>query len=384
MHRSGRYNRVMKRLYWTQPDTLEMDVDVVSVDEQAVTTDPILFHPDEGGQPADLGTIGPASVINVEVLDGRVVHRLDRPVASGRYFARVDRQRRIHTAGHHTAQHIISGLAERRFGLQTTSVHIGLERCTVDFDQKVDWDILTGLEHDVMDVIRLNVPVETTFDEAQVRTREDLKPIAGDVIRVVKIGAYDASACCGAHVGSTGQIGLVRLCDMDSKKQGVRIFFLAGAAALEYTQAETSVLRELRKVASCSTAELPVLYEKALAQAKELAKQIDGLWAQRLPDLAAAAEVVEVDSSRVGIQVTEFPVSLAGKLAGMIANRAGAGIAISGTRIAINATTLDAGALLKRIQAATGGKGGGSPHAANGSLGRAVTAGELVTILKAT
>lgn len=361
---------------------MEADVGVEVVEEQAVTTDPILFHPDEGGQPADLGTIGPAAVLNVEVVDGRIVHRLDQSLAAGTYHARVDRERRTHTAGHHTAQHIISGLAEQRFGLQTTSVHIGLERCTVDFDRKVDWDILTALEREVMEVVSLNLPVETTFDEMEVRTRDDLKPIAGDVIRVVKIGEYDASACCGAHVGSTGQIGLVRLCDIESKKQGTRVFFLAGTKALAYTQAETVVLRDLRKVASCSTPELPVLYEKALAQAKELAKQIDGLWMQRLPDLAASAEIVEISSSRIGVQVLDIPESLVMKLAGMIANSAGAGIAVSGTRMAINATTLDAGALLKRIQATTGGKGGGSPKAANGNLGRTVTAEELITILK--
>ena len=51
----------MKRLYWTQPDTFETEVEVAVVDDRAVTIDPILFHPDEGGQPADLGTIGDAS-----------------------------------------------------------------------------------------------------------------------------------------------------------------------------------------------------------------------------------------------------------------------------------------------------------------------------------
>jgi len=373
----------MKRLYWTQPDTLEAEVAVAVVEDCAVTIDPILFHPDEGGQPADLGTIGDANVLDVEIVDGRIVHRLDQPLSAGRYTARVDRQRRQHTAQHHTAQHIISGLAEEQFGLKTIGVHIGLQRCTVDFDRKIEWDTITALERAALEVVTRNLPVETAFDATGVRSRDDLKAVEADVIRVVKIAGCDKSACCGAHVGATGQIGLIRLCDIESKKQGTRVTFLAGAAALEYSQAETSVLRDLRKVASCATPELLAIFEKALGQAKELAKEVDQLWSQRLPDLAASAEVVEVESSKVGIQIVGIPEALVAKLAALIAQAtAGAGIAISGTRIAIHAETLDAGALLRTIQAVAGGKGGGSPKAANGRLERALTAGELAAILK--
>lgn len=364
----------MKRLYWTEPDTFEAEVDVAIVDDRTVTIDPILFHPDEGGQPADLGAIGAANVLNVEIVAGRIVHRLDKPLAAGKHVARVDQQRRQHTAGHHTAQHIISGLAEKRFGLKTTSVHIGLERCTVDFDRKIEWDTVVTLERAAMEVVMCDLPVETAFNETDVRSRDDLKAVESDVIRVVKIGDCDKSACCGAHVGTTGQIGAIRLCDIESKKQGTRVFFLAGAKALEYAQTETSVLRELRKLASCSTPELPAIFEKTLSQAKELAKEVDQLWSQMLPDLASSAEVVDVESSKVGIQIAGIPESLVAKLAGMIAKAtAGVGIVVSGTRIGISSATLGAGDLLKRIQATVGGKGGGSPKAANGSLDRATT-----------
>ena len=374
----------MKRLYWMQPDTFEAEVDVTVVDDGAVTVDPILFHPDEGGQPADLGTIGPATVLNVELVDGQIVHRLDRPLAAGKHIARVDGERRRHTAGHHTAQHIISGIAEQQFGLATTGVHIGLERCTVDFDRKIEWDTVTALERATMEVVMRDLPVETTFGATDARVRGDLGAVAPGALRIVKIGDCDASACCGAHVSATGQIGLVRLCDIESKKQGTRVTFLAGAKALAYTQAETNVLRALRKVASCATPELPAIFEKALGQAKALAKDLERLWSQRLPDLAASARIVEVDSARVGVLVAEIPETLVAKLAAMIAKAAGgAGIAVSGTRIAISSETVNAGELLKRIHAEVGGKGGGSPRAANGSLGEAITSDALVAIVKA-
>ncbi|HPY51943.1 MAG TPA: hypothetical protein PLO68_18895, partial [Sedimentisphaerales bacterium] len=141
--------------------------------------------------------------------------------------------------------------------------------------------------------------------------------------------------------------------------------------------------RELRKAASCSTGELLATFKKAQAQARDLTKEVARLWTQMLPGLAASAQVLGVQSSKVGVQVAEIPPQLVAKLAGLIAEATeGTGIAVSGTRIAISSRTLDAAALLKTIQNATGGKGGGSPGSANGNLGRAVTADEILNVLK--
>lgn len=373
----------MKRWYWTNPEVLEAEVEVTAVDGESVTTEPVLFHPDEGGQPPDAGTIGEAKVVGVEVVDGQIVHWLDRALRDGRYVARVDRQRREHTAGHHTAQHILSGIAQRRFGLRTTGVHIGPERGTVDFDRKVEWETVAALEREVMEVVRRDVAVETRFDDTEVRVREGLSPIEAEVVRVVKIGEWNRSACCGAHVGRTGQIGTVRLVDLESKKDGTRVTFVAGAKAVEYSQQETEVLRALRKVASCSTAELPSIFEKALGEARELGREVSRLWSQMLPGLAASAEVIETSDARIGVQVGEIPSQFLAKVAGMIAERiGGVGVAVGGVRIAVSSRTIDAGELLEKIQRAAGGRGGGSPKVANGSLERSVSTEELVTILK--
>ncbi|MHC4244102.1 MAG: alanyl-tRNA editing protein, partial [Planctomycetota bacterium] len=347
-----------------------------------VTTDPVIFHPDEGGQPADTGTIDKANVKNVEIIDGRIVHTLDKPLVDGKYIARLNKQYRLYTATQHTAQHIISGIAEKQFGLETTGVHIGFERCTVDFDKKIDWQTVKQIEKLSMEVITHNIPVETVFNDKDVRIRSNSKEIESDTIRVVKIGDYDKSACCGAHLKSAGQIGIIRLFDIESKKQGVRIFFLAGTKALEHSQIETSILRELRKSAGCSSSELQTIFEKALNHSKESAKEIQRLWSRMLPDIAKSATVTEVESTKFGIQVTDIPRQLITKLAGMMAETfEGGGIVVSDTSIAISSKNINANDLLRKIQDAIGGKGGGSPKAANGKLSRTITTDELIEIL---
>lgn len=372
----------MKRLYWTNPELFETEVEVKTISECKVTTEPILFHPDEGGQPPDIGTIEKANVKNVEIINGQIVHTIDKPLGDGKYIARLNKRHRLYTATQHTAQHIISGIAEKQFSLGTTGVHIGFERCTVDFDKKIDWQTVKNIEQQSMEVITLNIPVETVFNDADVRIRSNSKEIESDTIRVVKIGEYDKSACCGAHLKSTGQIGIIRIFDIESKKQGVRIFFLAGTKALEHSQTETSILRELRKSAGCSSSELLIIFEKALSHSKESSKEINRLWSRMLPDIAQSAKVIEVESKKIGIQVIDIPRQLITKLAGMMAETFdGAGIVISDTNIAISSKYINANDLLKKIQDTIGGKGGGSPKAANGKLSRTVTTDELISIL---
>jgi len=373
----------MKRLYWTNPDAYEVEVEVKSIGKCTVTIEPIVFHPDEGGQPADRGRIGESEVLNVEIIEGRIVHTLDKPLGDGTYIAHVDRQHRLHVARRHTAQHIISGIAEKRFDLKTAGVHIGLESCTVDLDKKIEWETAQAIERDSMEAVTENIPVETVFNDTDVRTRFDLKEIESDMIRVVKIGDYDASACCGTHVRRTGDIGIIRILDFESKKNGTRVSFAAGQAALEFSQAETSILKELRQISRCSSIELPAILRKTLESSKNLNKELERLQGLMLPGFVESATIVEVGPSKIGIQVDAVSGKLAGKLAAMIANEIdGTGIVISEGNVVINSVNLDANDLLKKLHKAVGGKGGGSAQAASGRLDRTITNDQIVKILQ--
>jgi len=374
------YNSIMKRMYWTQTDVYEIEVDVKAISDCKVTIDPVIFHPDEGGQPADKGTIGEATVCGVDIVDGQIIHTLDRPISDGQYIARLDKEHRLLTATLHTAQHIISGVAEKQFHLRTTGVHIGVDKGTVDFDKRIDWDTAMEIERQSMDVVMLDLPVETAFNESDVRVRGE---IDSDMIRVVKIGDYDKSACCGAHLSSTGRIGILRLLGLENKKEGTRVTFLAGRKALEYSQQETSVLRQLRTTAGCSTAELPAAFEKAVNHSNELAKEISRLWTLLLPDFVKTAHVAEIDGSKVGIQIAQIPRPYLAKLAALIASEVGgAGVVISGHDITVSSGGMSAKDILDKILFSTGGKGGGSTQAANGRLGKEITADEIRMILK--
>ena len=153
----------MERLYWTDPTRCELEVEVTALHDRKITLDPILFHPDEGGQPADKGRVGGATVQGVRKVDGQIILSLNKPLENGRHMVCVDRTHRMHTASQHSAQHILSGLANTHFDLKTVGVHIGLERSTVDFETKLDWPQAQSLECHAMDVVMENLVIETVF-----------------------------------------------------------------------------------------------------------------------------------------------------------------------------------------------------------------------------
>jgi len=102
-----------------------------------------------------------------------------------------------------------------------------------------------------------------------------------------------------------------------------------------------------------------------------------------LPGFVESASVVEIASSKVGIQIDAVSGKLAGKLAAMIANEIdGTGIIISEGNIVINSRNLNANDLLRKLNKAVGGKGGGSSNAASGRLDKHLTTEQVIEILK--
>ncbi|MHC4597150.1 MAG: DHHA1 domain-containing protein [Planctomycetota bacterium] len=142
-------------------------------------------------------------------------------------------------------------------------------------------------------------------------------------------------------------------------------------------------MRELRKLSKCSTAELPIILQKALDHSKSLNKEVDRLQALILPSLVESANVIDVGSSKIGIQINAVSGKYAGKLAALIADGInGTGIVVSNGNVAINSKNLNADDLFRRLQKAVGGKGGGSPTAASGKLDKMVTTEQIIGILQ--
>lgn len=202
----------------------------------AVRLDSTAFFPEGGGQAADSGTLNGIQVTDVQIVDGDIWHYTDSPLAVNATVEGVlDWNIRFSRMQHHTAEHIVCGIAHRWFGLENVGFHLGSEDVTLDLDGELNREQIDAIEDEANRVVWSNVAVTSTIPTAQQlaeTTYRSKKELDGD-IRLVTIDGVDCCACCAPHVGRTGEIGVIKLLDFVRWKGGVRIHLLCGAAAVE-------------------------------------------------------------------------------------------------------------------------------------------------------
>lgn len=198
--------------------------------------DRTLFFPEGGGQPCDRGYIAGKKVLDVRERNGVIFHTLEAPLEVGASVdCELDWEYRFSLMQNHSGEHIVSGLIHSRYGYDNVGFHMGSDYITLDINGVITREELREIEREANHVIWNNLPVTTMFPEAQelgsLEYRSKLE-LTEDV-RLVRIEGVDLCACCAPHVKRTGEIGVIRLLNLQSYKGGVRIFMLCGERALE-------------------------------------------------------------------------------------------------------------------------------------------------------
>jgi alanyl-tRNA synthetase len=208
--------------------------------KRAVILDRTIFYPEGGGQGADRGTINGAAVLDVQEKDGEILHYVDgdegTALTPGAAVLALDAVRRRDMTVQHTALHLLSGTILRLTGKYTVSMHLGEELNTIDVDApNLSTEVLLQAEDAVMDAIEADAPVITHLCPPENVGDFPLRktpPQGEDVIRVVEIQGYDFSPCCGTHLASTGQIGMLRILGAEKYKGMTRVTLIAGRRVL--------------------------------------------------------------------------------------------------------------------------------------------------------
>ncbi|WP_336823327.1 alanyl-tRNA editing protein [Sporosarcina sp. USHLN248] len=100
-----------------------------------VVLDNTAFYPTGGGQPHDTGTLNGIEVIDVEEIDGEILHFLAKEIELQIDVEGViDWDRRFDHMQQHAGQHILTAAFVELFGIQTVSFHLGREIVTIDLD----------------------------------------------------------------------------------------------------------------------------------------------------------------------------------------------------------------------------------------------------------
>ena len=222
------------------------------------------FYAESGGQVGDTGYLsGGVGRVRVEdtqkPAEGVIAHlgtvELGRLAAGEAVGAAVDQERRLATARHHSATHLLHKALRAVLGesaLQRGS-YVGSDHTTFDFsfNRAMAPDELKRVARLVNQEVRAALPLHVSHRPiAEAREAGAMALFGekyGDVVRVVCFGDWTCELCGGTHVGSTADIGLVLIRSERSVGSGLRrIDLVAGDAAedeLERREAGSSAAR---------------------------------------------------------------------------------------------------------------------------------------------
>ncbi|MDO4555705.1 MAG: DHHA1 domain-containing protein [Lachnospiraceae bacterium] len=341
------------------------------------------FFPEGGGQTADTGffitkesfhtpTPYKVCVSDVQEEAGLIYHSTDKPLETGTMVKGVlNFEERFLKMQHHSGEHIVSGLVHKQFGYNNVGFHLGSQVVTLDFDGILTKEQLRKIEWEANQAVAKNIPIQVSYPSkeelASLKYRSKIA-IEGQV-RIITIPGYDVCACCAPHVKQTGQIGQIKLVNMQNYKGGVRLFMLCGFAALkDYCEKEEQI-RQIAQSLSANesqTAEAVEKLRQELFDKKgEIAKLQDELLDYKVQNIKSGAEkAVMFETSLEGNQLREMANKLLEKKIGIAA--VFSGNEETGYRYVIGSRSQDMRQLAKKFNQLCDGRGGGKPEMVQG------------------
>ncbi|WP_324717579.1 alanine--tRNA ligase [Carboxydochorda subterranea] len=366
--------------------------------EALVVLDRTPFYAEGGGQVADTGSLrwpgGVASVLDVQrPLADAIVHRVrveeGRLAEGDRVEASVDWERRMRTARHHTATHLLHRALRSVLGEHATQAGslVAPDRLRFDFNhfEALSPEQLGRIEEEinrrVLDDLPV-VPVETTVEAALAQGAMALfGEKYGERVRMVDIGeGYSRELCGGTHVRRTGEVGLVHIVEETGVAAGVRrVEAVAGEAALEYLRRRERQWRQVAGKLQVGPEELVQQVERLLEQQKASQAEIERLQAKLLAQYAGrlAARAERVGSAALVVERLEgldapalralgdrLREALGSCVVFLASPSDGKVLFVSMTSPELARVGVHAGEIVKAAARAAGGDGGGRPELA--------------------
>ncbi len=266
-----------RKLYYENLYSKEFDANIIDIQGNNIILDKTLFYPSGGGQPCDSGFIDDIRVVDVHEENGDIIHVLSEPISEYKQVHGViDWDKRFELMQQHLGEHIFAGELYNLNGLHTARMRIEGDNVSIDVDTPVDEKIILEAESLANEAVYKDIPVEVIYpdiDEIKRFARKLPPEHNSEPVRIVKIESVDYVPCCGLHVNTTGQVGLIKITSHENHKGGTRIYLKSGRAAYRWLD---SLYREVRKAESELVCGYMGINEKII----NLKSQIDSLKSQ--------------------------------------------------------------------------------------------------------
>jgi alanyl-tRNA synthetase len=379
-------------------ETTEADTDVLAFRQEGPRVELLLkdnpFYAESGGQVSDIGDLrGQGWSLTVDS-----VRKDTRGTVIGGEFAEtfeptglhaaVDAPRRRDIERNHSATHLVHYVLRRRLGshVRQQGSLVEPERLRFDFSHHgpIEPGSLRGIEDEVNDLILANEVVTTRqmpyADALALGAMAFFSEKYGDVVRVVRMGP-SIELCGGTHVRTTGQVGPFRFSGQTGVAAGVRrIEAVTGTGALRALREQEQRLAQVAETLKAQPEHLLRRVEQLLDERQRLEARLqEALRGGGTTALAGAtttvagvdltiAETASDDRAEVGRISDQFREGSRNGVLVLFSTGGRGGIHVALTDDLVRAGR-NAGDLVNRIAALSGGRGGGRPHFASAGAG---------------
>lgn len=372
----------MVKLFYQDTHILDFEAQVVEcIPEEKgagylIVLDRTAFFPEEGGQPADTGTLGGKAVLDVRTHQDMIYHLMEQPLAVGENVrGHVDWERRFDFMQQHSGEHIVSGLVHKRYGFNNVGFHLGLEEVTLDFDGTIGLDGLREIEREANEIVWKNLPVLAIFPDTEALAALEYrskKELVGDV-RIVEIPGVDICACCAPHVGKTGEIGLIKVTGVQSHRGGVRVNILCGARAVQDYTCKQDIVSAASVLLSAKPERIGDGVKRVQEEAYQLRGQVMQLENQMLELQMAALPSPEESEHAIVFTTLSNTLTIRNAVNELTARYSGycgifAGDEENGYSFIIGSASKDCRLVATALREKFGAKGGGSAAMVQGSM----------------
>jgi alanyl-tRNA synthetase len=380
------------RLYYTDSYLTNFHARVVDASDDGlrVYLDQTAFYPTSGGQPNDLGTLGGGIVTDVVDEGDRIAHVLESPFGgdASSVAGVIDWQRRFDHMQQHTGQHLLSAVLEELFGHHTASVHFGRDYSSLDLDiESISAERVIEAERRANEIAAENRPITTTFEEASEATDLRKQSDREGTLRIVSISDVDRSACGGTHVRATGEIGAILIRRVERVRKSARLEFVCGLRAMRRARTDFEALTRIATSLSAALDDAPALVS---AQAEQLrAAENERRRLEREVAVGRARALYEAAPTDAGgRRVVRHDAASMDELRNLAQAMVGLPrVLLVGTLVdppsllfaSSEDAGVDAGRTLREAVTRLGGRGGGSPRIAQGTVPDAARLEEAVT-----
>lgn len=338
-----------------------------------IILDQTAFYPEGGGQPYDTGILGDAEVLEVHERGGHVVHTCKTALEVGAEVeGTINWERRFDLMQNHSGEHIVSGIAHNKWGCDNVGFHMGSDLITIDLNILLSEEQLKELESDANRYILEDHPIVITFpsqEELDALEYRSKKALTGQV-RIVSFPGADTCACCGTHVSTSGQIGLVKLLSVQKFREGVRIELVCGNRAFAYLDRALEQNHQISNLLSAKVFETSAAVRRLLSENEALKARIQAMEEHRFAALAqqyeGAGDVIIFEEGLTPDGVRRLCVAVMERCGGRCACLSGKDG--EGYKYAMGHKGGSLKDLTKSLNQSLNGRGGGKPDFVQGSV----------------